>query len=108
MSRARSSRHEDANYIRYFDSFTNVADEDRVVEVAWGGAAGAFDDGGKVAVATSSNGDRRIDLSDSFVTVMQNANSVADPMPARPAMGHPPMCSERKPRGCSRHRRHVW
>src|SRR4051812_27745019 len=27
-------------YLRYFDTFTNTTDEDRVVEVAWGGAAG--------------------------------------------------------------------
>jgi amidase len=64
------------NYLRYFDSFTNVADEDRVVEVAWGGAAGAFDDGGKATVATTSNDDAQIDLTDSFVTVMQNARQV--------------------------------
>ncbi|RPJ64369.1 MAG: hypothetical protein EHM24_23070, partial [Acidobacteria bacterium] len=35
----------DTNYLRYFDSYTNVTGEDRVVEVAWGGAAGAFEDG---------------------------------------------------------------
>ncbi len=67
-------------YLRYFDSFTNTSDEDRVVEVAWGGAAGAFDDGGKMTVATTSNNNRQIDLTDSFVTVMQNAKNVADPM----------------------------
>ena len=50
----------DTDYLRYFDSFTNVADDDRLVEVAWGGAAGAYDDGGQVAVATTSNGDRKI------------------------------------------------
>ena len=27
----------DKNYLRYFDSFTNTAAEDRMVEVAWGG-----------------------------------------------------------------------
>ena len=79
--RARDLRaRRDTNYLRYFDSFTNTADEDRVVEVAWGGAAGAYDDGGQVAVATTSSGDRRIDPTDSFVTVMQNARGVADPM----------------------------
>jgi amidase len=78
----------DADYLRYFDSFTNVADEDRLVEVAWGGAAGAYDEGGLVAVATTSSGDRRIDLSDTFVTVMQNARRVDDPM--RGPSGHGP------------------
>jgi amidase len=78
----------EANYLRYFDTFTNAASEDRVVEVAWGGASGAFDDGGRVAVATTSNGDRRIDLTDSFVTVMQNARGVPDPM--RGPSGHGP------------------
>ena len=68
------------SYLRYFDTFTNVADEDRVVEVAWGGAAGAYKEGGLVAVATTSNGDRQIDAADTFVTVMQNAKSVDDPM----------------------------
>src|SRR4029079_15092272 len=70
----------DTTYLRYFDSFTNVSDEERIVEVAWGGAAGAYDDGGRLAVATTSNGDHYIDLTDSFVTVMQNAKKVADPM----------------------------
>src|SRR5262249_7820924 len=37
-------------------------------------------DGGKLAVATTSSGDRQIDLSDGFVTVMQNARNVPDPM----------------------------
>jgi amidase len=78
----------DADYLRYFDSFTNVADEDRLVEVAWGGAAGAYDEGGLVAVATTSSGDRRIEPGDTFVTVMQNARRVDDPM--RGPSGHGP------------------
>ncbi|HEX5471325.1 MAG TPA: amidase family protein, partial [Lacipirellulaceae bacterium] len=76
------------NYLRYFDTFTNATDEDRIVEIAWGGATGDYEDGGKVAVATTSNGDRRIDLSDSFVTVMQNARNVTDPM--KGPSGHGP------------------
>ena len=67
----------DAAYLRYFDSFTNTSTDERVVEVAWGGAAGAYDDGGRAAVAVTSNADRRIDLTDSFVTMMQNARSVS-------------------------------
>ena len=43
------------------------------VDVAWGGAAGAFEDGGLMTVAATSSGDRRVDSSDTFVTVMQNA-----------------------------------
>jgi amidase len=78
----------DADYLRYFDSFTNVADQDRLVEVAWGGAAGAYEEGGLVAVATTSSGDRRIDATDTFVTVMQNAKRVDDPM--RGPSGHGP------------------
>src|SRR5215470_11369327 len=35
----------DTTYLRYFDRFTNTADEERTVEVAWGGAAGAYEDG---------------------------------------------------------------
>ncbi|HEX3602275.1 MAG TPA: amidase family protein [Lacipirellulaceae bacterium] len=70
----------DTIYLRYFDTFTNTTDEERGIEVAWGGAAGAYEDGGKMAVATTANGDRQIDLADSFVTVMQNAKDVADPM----------------------------
>src|SRR5205823_2242239 len=70
----------DTTYLRFFDSFTNVSDEGRVIEVAWGGAAGAFEDGGKMTVATTSNDDRQIDRTDSFVTVMQNSKKVADPM----------------------------
>ena len=78
----------DSNYLRYVDSYTNTAKDDRVVDAAWGGAAGAFEDGGPVTVATTSNGDRRIDLADTFVTVMQNAKRVADPM--RGPSGHGP------------------
>ena len=70
----------DTTYLRYFDSFTNVSSEERIIEVAWGGAAGAYEDGGKLAVATTASGDRQIDLTDAFVTVMQNAKKVADPM----------------------------
>jgi amidase len=78
----------ESNYLRYLDSYTNTAKDDRVADVAWGGAAGAFEDGGPVTVATTSNGDRRIDLADTFVTVMQNARHVADPM--RGPSGHGP------------------
>src|SRR5262249_40632555 len=78
----------DTNYLRYFDTFTNSSRDPRRVDVAWGGASGAYEDGGLVAVATSSNGNRFIDLSDSFVTVMQNADGVTDPM--RGPSGHGP------------------
>src|SRR5262245_2633363 len=76
------------DYLRYFDSFTNVADQDRIVDIAWGGATGAYEDGGLVSVATSSSGDRRIDADDTFVTVMQNAKRVDDPM--KGPSGHGP------------------
>src|SRR5262245_7671486 len=78
----------DTDYLRYFDSFTNVSDEDRRISVAWGGAAGAYEEGGLVAVATTSSGDRQIDKNDTFVTVMQNARKVADP--GRGPSGHGP------------------
>jgi amidase len=69
----------DTQYLRYFDTFTNSSTEERIVQVAFGGAAGAYEDGGQVAIAATSNGDRRIDLTDAFVTVMQNANKTANP-----------------------------
>ncbi len=78
----------DTDYLRYVDGYTNVAAEDRLIEVAWGGAVGAYEDGGLVAVATTSSGDRRIDVADTFVTVMQNARRVDDPM--RGPSGHGP------------------
>ena len=78
----------DTNYLRYLDAYTNVAAEPRQVAVAWGGAAGAFDDGGRVTIATTSNGDRSIDVTDGFVAVMQNARGVTDPM--RGPSGHGP------------------
>ena len=78
----------DADYLRYVDSYTNTTPEDRIVDVAWGGASGAFEDGGPVTVAASSNGNRAIDLSDTFVTVMQNATHAADPR--RGPSGHGP------------------
>jgi amidase len=78
----------DTDYLRYFDSFTNAAADDRIVEVAWGGAVGAYDEGGLAAVATTSSGDRQIDAGDTFATLMQNARRVADPM--RGPSGHGP------------------
>ena len=78
----------DTNYLRYFDSFTNAGDEERRLEIAWGGAVGAYDEGGLAAVAATSSGDRQIDASDTFVTMMQNAKRVADPM--RGPSGHGP------------------
>jgi amidase len=79
---------QDADYLRYVDSFTNASDEDRIVEVAWGGAVGAYDEGGLAAVATTSSGDRQIDANDTFVTMMQNVRRVGDPM--RGPSGHGP------------------
>src|SRR6476660_2647676 len=69
----------ETQYLRYLDTLTNTTAEERTIQLAWGGAAGAYDDGGQVAIATTANGDRKIDLGDAFVTVMQNAKSVADP-----------------------------
>src|SRR3954471_7368520 len=62
----------EANYLRYLDSFTNATNEERSVEVAWGGAVGAYADGGKAAVADTASGDRTIDARDAWVAVMQN------------------------------------
>lgn len=70
----------DTHYLRYLDSFTNTTLQVQMVHVAWGGAAGAYDDGGRVAVARTSSGDREIGMNDHFVVVMQNAKGVADPM----------------------------
>ena len=78
----------DTNYLRYVDTFTNTTGEARAVRVAWGGATGAYDDGGRVTVVTTGSGDRTIDPLDGFVTVMQNARSVNDP--ARGPSGHGP------------------
>ena len=78
----------DTQYLRYVDAITNTSTEDRIVQVAWGGAAGAYEDGGQLAIASTSNGDRRIDLSDNVVTVMQNARGVANP--ASGPSGHGP------------------
>ncbi len=78
----------DTQYLRYVDTFTNTSDEPRVVQVAWGGAVGAFEDGGTAAVATTSDGDRDIETQDSFVTVMQNLKG--SPNPAAGPSGHGP------------------
>src|SRR6476660_5963861 len=48
----------ETQYLRYLDTFTNSTNEEREIRVAWGGAAGAYDDGGQVAVAMTANGDR--------------------------------------------------
>lgn len=78
----------DTPYLRYFDSFTNTTAEDRTVRVAWGGAVGAAEDGGRATVAMTSSGDQQIDTADSFVTVMQNATGAA--RPADGPSGHGP------------------
>ncbi len=78
----------ETQYLRYFDAFTNISNEDRIVQVAWGGAAGAYQDGGQVAIAATASGDRRIDLSDTYVTVMQNARQVGNA--ANGPSGHGP------------------
>jgi amidase len=78
----------DTSYLRYFDSFTNTTGEDRTVRVAWGGAVGTGEDGGRATVAVTSSGDQQIDLADSFVTMMQNAKGAA--RPAEGPSGHGP------------------
>ncbi len=78
----------DSAYLRYLDTFMNTSDQERIVRVAWGGAAGAYDDGGRVAIAATSSGDRRADTGDAYVTVMQNAKGVADP--SQGPSGHGP------------------
>lgn len=78
----------DTIHLRYFDSYTNVTPEDRLVEVAWGGAAGSLEDGGRMVVATTASGDRDIQPGESFVSVMQNARGVPDPV--RGPSGHGP------------------
>ncbi|MEY4095458.1 MAG: Glutamyl-tRNA(Gln) amidotransferase subunit, partial [Acidobacteriota bacterium] len=75
-------------YLRYLDTFMNTTGEERIVQVAWGGAAGAYTDGGLVAIAATSSGYRRADRGDGFVTVMQNARNVADP--SQGPSGHGP------------------
>lgn len=67
------------NYLRYVDTFTNTTGEERLVRVAWGGAVGAYADGGLAAVAATSDGDRSIEADDSFVTMMQNAKGATAP-----------------------------
>jgi amidase len=78
----------ETHYLRYLDTFGNSSNEERIVQVAWGGASGAYEDGGVVAVAATASGDRRIDPSDAFVTVMQNAKRATNP--AAGPSGHGP------------------
>ena len=56
------------------DASPTVPTKDRIVQVAFGGRGSIAEDGGQMAIAATSSGDRRIDLADAFVTVMQNAN----------------------------------
>ena len=75
------------DYLRYLDAFTSFAREERVVEVAWGGACGAYEDGGRVVVAATSNGNRTLEPTDASVTVMQGGAGLADPMKGPSAYG---------------------
>ena len=74
------STSKDTSYLRYFDSFTNTTADERTVRVAWGGAVGTGEDGGRATVAVTSSGDQLIDTADSFVTMMQNAKGAAQPV----------------------------
>lgn len=67
------------NYLRYLDTFTNTTDQDRTVLVAWGGAVGAYADGGLAAVAATSDGDGVLEPDDTFVTMMQNTTGTKTP-----------------------------
>lgn len=78
----------ETSYLRYVDSFTNTTAAPLTVDVAWGGAAGAFEDGGRMAIAATSSGHRAVALTDTFVAVMQNARNVPDP--SRGPSGHGP------------------
>ena len=68
----------DTNYLRYVDTFVNTSSEPRTVKVAWGGAVGAYEDGGLAAIAMTSNGDRVVQPADTFVTMMQTAKATRD------------------------------
>src|SRR5687767_6900482 len=68
------------DYLRYVDTFTNTADQDRIVQVAWGGAVGVYEDGGIATVATTSDGDGAIEPHDTFVTMMQNVKRATSPI----------------------------
>ena len=105
----------DKQYLRYFDSYLNAANEDRIVDIAWGGACGAYEDGGKVSVATTSTGDQKIDVADSFVVVMQNADQRNDVgarrqrIAEKTSAGYGSPCAEsrrREPISCDRS--HPW
>lgn len=76
------------SYLRYVDSFTNTASEDRILQVAWGGAVGAYADGGQAAVAATADGDREVEPGDTYVTMMQNATGAANP--SQGPSGHGP------------------
>lgn len=69
----------ETTYLRYFDTFVNTSNEARTIKVAWGGAVGAYADGGKAAVAVTFDGDRLVEPNDAFVTMMQNATDTNDP-----------------------------
>ncbi len=57
-----------------------------MVEVAWGGAVGAYDDGGRAAVAATSSGDRRIDL-ERHLRDDDAERATASPDPSRGPVG---------------------
>jgi Asp-tRNA(Asn)/Glu-tRNA(Gln) amidotransferase A subunit family amidase len=74
--------------LRYFDAFSSFATEPLTVEVAWGGACGAYEEGGRATVAATGNGNRALETGDAFVTMMQNVQEILDPM--RGPSGHGP------------------
>ncbi len=70
---------DDEDYLRYVDSFTNTLGSAITLEVVYGGAIGAYADGGYPAIAATSDGDRKLEIGDNYVVFMQNLLDTPDP-----------------------------
>ena len=73
------------DYIRYIDSFTNNATDDRTVLVAFGGNLGSD---GCTVQSRSSSGDRFFDTSDTWGVTIENCSSNPDGPSTNPPIGY--------------------
>jgi amidase len=69
------------NYLRFFDTFTNFTGETKQIHVAWGGGVGwGSTQGWSTTIGRTSSGDRRLDLSDSYVLVVATDRATTQPL----------------------------
>ncbi len=71
---------EGEDYLRYVDRFTNMSGSTISLELVYGGAIGAYADGGYPEIAATSDDDRMLETGDHFVVFMHNLLDNPNPL----------------------------